>query len=133
MSDDTLGFIFINNNVALFGTLSGNTKKLLHKFTINPKKNKPRDYYVNKTSDLATQFFIDPSTGQPNVSGLVLAGSTDLKTELSRPDSFDQSLQDKVLNVLDANFGMGAFLGSFDFDDDNVWTRNCDLVPRTVS
>ena len=43
-----------------------------------------RHNYVRKTAELATQFFINPATSQPNVPGLILAGSADFKTELSQ-------------------------------------------------
>ncbi|KAL5647569.1 hypothetical protein ACJX0J_041924, partial [Zea mays] len=50
-------------------------------------------------------FFINPATSQPNVSGLILAVSTDFKTELSQSDMFDQRLQAKILNVVDVSYG----------------------------
>ena len=43
-----------------------------------------RHNYVPETAELATQFFINPATSQPNVAGLILAGSADFKTELSQ-------------------------------------------------
>ncbi|KAG2546604.1 hypothetical protein PVAP13_9KG035000 [Panicum virgatum] len=105
----------------LFGTLSGNTREVLHKFTVDlPKKHgrggqsalrfarlrmEKRHNYVRKTAELATQFFINPSTSQPNVAGLILAGSADFKTELSQSDMFDQRLQAKILNVIDVSYG----------------------------
>ncbi|KAJ4825443.1 Ethylene-responsive transcription factor 13 [Turnera subulata] len=64
-----------------------------------------RHNYVRKTAELATQYYIDPATSQPNVSGLILAGSADFKTELSQSDKFDPRLRDKVLNVVDVSYG----------------------------
>jgi peptide chain release factor subunit 1 len=64
-----------------------------------------RHNYVRKTAELATQFFINPSTSQPNVSGLILAGSADFKTELGQSDMFDQRLATKILNVVDVSYG----------------------------
>lgn len=52
-----------------------------------------RHNYVRKTAELAVQFFINPQTSQINVSGLILAGSADFKTELGQSDMFDQRLQ----------------------------------------
>jgi peptide chain release factor subunit 1 len=49
-----------------------------------------RHNYVHKTAELSTQFFINPATSQPNVAGLILAGSADFKTKLSQSDMFDQ-------------------------------------------
>ena len=38
-SDDKFGFIIMDGNGALFGTLSGNTRTVLHKFSVDlPKK-----------------------------------------------------------------------------------------------
>ncbi|RYR54095.1 hypothetical protein Ahy_A06g029360 isoform B [Arachis hypogaea] len=52
-----------------------------------------RHNYVRKTAELATQFFINPATSQPNVSGLILAGSADFKTELSQENGFNQAIE----------------------------------------
>lgn len=60
---------------------------------------------VRKTAELATHIFIKPQTSQPNVSGLVLAGSAEFKTELSQSDMFDPRLQAKILNVVDVSYG----------------------------
>ncbi|CAN8266400.1 unnamed protein product [Cochlearia groenlandica] len=120
-SDDKFGFIVMDGNGTLFGTLSGNTREVLHKFTVDlPKKHgrggqsalrfarlrmEKRHNYVRKTAELATQFYINPATSQPNVSGLILAGSADFKTELSQSELFDPRLQAKILNVCDVSYG----------------------------
>ncbi|XP_039009562.1 eukaryotic peptide chain release factor subunit 1-2-like [Hibiscus syriacus] len=120
-SDDKFGFIVMDSNGTLFGTLSGNTREVLHKFTVDlPKKHgrggqsalrfarlrmEKRHNHVRKTAELATQFFIKSATSQPNVSGLILAGSADFKTELSQSDMFDPRLQAKILNVVDVSYG----------------------------
>eukprot|EP00898_Chlorokybus_atmophyticus_P001735 jgi/Chlat1/2562/Chrsp175S02399 len=120
-SDDKFGFIVMDGNGTLFGTLSGNSREVLHKFTVDlPKKHgrggqsalrfarlrmEKRHNYVRKTAELATQFFIDPATSQPNVAGLILAGSADFKTELSQSDMFDQRLQAKIIKVVDVSYG----------------------------
>lgn len=120
-SDDKFGFIVMDGNGTLFGTLSGNTREVLHKFSVDlPKKHgrggqsalrfarlrmEKRHNYVRKTAELATQFYINPATSQPNVSGLVLAGSADFKTELSQSDMFDPRLQAKILKVVDVSYG----------------------------
>ncbi|KAG6400641.1 hypothetical protein SASPL_137482 [Salvia splendens] len=93
--------------------LSGNTREILHKFTVDlPKKHgrggqsalrfarlrmEKRHNYVRKTAEVATQFYINPNTSQPNVSG---------QTELSQSDMFDLRLQAKILlNVVDVSYG----------------------------
>jgi peptide chain release factor subunit 1 len=49
------------------------------------------------------QFFI--SNDKVNVSGLILAGSADFKTELAQSDMFDQRLQVKIIKVVDVSYG----------------------------
>ncbi|EPY84439.1 eukaryotic peptide chain release factor subunit 1 [Camelus ferus] len=107
LSDDSkFGFIVIDGSGALFGTLQGNTREVLHKFTVDlPKKHgrggqsalrfarlrmEKRHNYVRKVAETAVQLFI--SGDKVNVAGLVLAGSADFKTELSQSDMFDQDL-----------------------------------------
>eukprot|EP00243_Klebsormidium_subtile_P010770 TRINITY_DN585_c0_g1_i2.p1 TRINITY_DN585_c0_g1~~TRINITY_DN585_c0_g1_i2.p1 ORF type:complete len:443 (+),score=152.31 TRINITY_DN585_c0_g1_i2:155-1483(+) len=120
-SDDTFGFIVMDGNGSLFGTLSGNTREILHKVSVDlPKKHgrggqsalrfarlrvEKRHNYVRKVAELSTQFFINPATSQPNVAGIVLAGSADFKTELGQSDMFDPRLQAKIINVVDVSYG----------------------------
>ncbi|CAK0785096.1 Ethylene-responsive transcription factor 13 [Coccomyxa viridis] len=118
-SDSKYGFIVMDGNGSLFGTLSGNTREVLHKFTVDlPKKHgrggqsalrfarlrmEKRHNYVRKVAETAVQFFI--SGDRPNVAGLVLAGSAEFKSELSESDMFDQRLKAAVLAVVDVSYG----------------------------
>lgn len=118
-SDSKFGFIVMDGNGSLFGTVSGNTREVLHKFTVDlPKKHgrggqsalrfsrlrdEKRRNYVRKVAETATQIFI--SGDKVNVTGLVLAGSADFKTELSQSDLFDNRLQAKVIKVVDISYG----------------------------
>ncbi|KAL7155327.1 hypothetical protein ABFS83_03G067900 [Erythranthe nasuta] len=86
-SDDKYGFIVIDGNGTLFGTLTGNSRQVLHKFMVDlPKKHgrggqsavrfgrlrmEKRHNYVRKVAELATQLYIDPATNQTNVVKLV--------------------------------------------------------------
>ena len=106
------GFIVMDGNGALFGTLQGNTRDVLHKFTVDlPKKHgrggqsalrfarlrmEKRHNYVRKVAETAVQMFI--SNDKPNISGMILAGSADFKTELSQSDMFDPRLQVSTLS-----------------------------------
>merc|ERR1712227_862703 len=108
-----------DGNGALFGTLQGNTRDVLHKFTVDlPKKHgrggqsalrfarlrmEKRHNYVRKVAEVAVQLFI--SQDRPNVAGLVLAGSADFKTELSQSDMFDPRLQAKIIKLVDVSYG----------------------------
>jgi len=117
--DNRFGFIVMDGNGALFGTLQGNTRDVLHKFTVDlPKKHgrggqsalrfarlrmEKRHNYVRKVAETAVQMFI--SNDKPSVSGLILAGSADFKTELSQSDMFDPRLQAKVIKLVDVSYG----------------------------
>ena len=118
-SDSKFGFIIMDGNGALFGTLSGNTREVLHKFTVDlPKKHgrggqsalrfarlrdEKRHNYVRKVAEVAVQNFI--TADKVNVNGLILAGSADFKTELSQSDMFDNRLQAKIIKIVDVSYG----------------------------
>jgi peptide chain release factor subunit 1 len=118
-SDDKFGFIIMDGSGTLFGTLSGNTRDILHKVSVDlPKKHgrggqsalrfarlrlEKRHNYLRKIAELTTNLFI--SNNQPNVSGLVLAGMGDFKTDLRNSDLFDQRLAPKVLKIVDVSYG----------------------------
>ncbi|KAL5490582.1 ERF1 [Sanghuangporus weigelae] len=118
-SDQRFGFIVMDGNGTLFGTLAGNTREVIHKFTVDlPKKHgrggqsalrfsrlrdEKRHNYVRKVAELAVQHFI--TNDKVNVTGLVLAGSADFKTELSQSDMLDQRLAAKIVKVVDVSYG----------------------------
>ncbi|KAI0990433.1 hypothetical protein GJ496_002018 [Pomphorhynchus laevis] len=117
--DSKFGFIVMDGNGALFGTLQGNTREVLTRFTVDlPKKHgrggqsalrfsrlrmEKRHNYVRKVAETAVHCFI--SNDKVNCNGLVLAGSADFKTELSQSDMFDQRLQVKIIKVVDVSYG----------------------------
>lgn len=96
-SDEKFGFVIIDGNGALFATLSGTAKEILHKIVVDlPKKHgrggqsalrfarlrlEKRHNYLRKVAETATQLFI--TDDRPNVSGLILAGIADFKNDLS--------------------------------------------------
>lgn len=118
-SDEKFGFIIIDGNGSLFGNLSGNTRTVLHRVTVDlPKKHgrggqsalrfarlrlEKRHNYLRKVAELAVQFFI--TNDRPNVSGLIVAGSADFKSELSQSDMFDQRLRAVLLKIVDVSYG----------------------------
>ncbi|GJN92592.1 hypothetical protein Rhopal_005627-T1 [Rhodotorula paludigena] len=118
-SDAKFGFIVMDGNGALFGTLAGNTREVIHKFSVDlPKKHgrggqsalrfarlrmEKRHNYVRKVAELAVQHFI--TDDKVNVQGLVLAGSADFKTELNQSDMFDGRLVAKVIKIVDVSYG----------------------------
>lgn len=120
MDDEAFGFIIMDGNGSLYGTVQGSNREVLHKFSVDlPKKHgrggqsalrfarlrlEKRHNYVRKVAEMATQLFV--TDGQkPNVQGLVLAGSADFKSELMRSDLFDQRLRDIVIKMVDVSYG----------------------------
>merc|ERR1711934_951619 len=118
-SDDKFGFIIMDGNGTLFGTLSGNTRETIHKVSVElPKKHgrggqsamrfarlrlEKRHNYVVKIAELANQLYL--TNDKINVSGLILAGSADFKNVLSANDVFDARLQTKILAIVDIAYG----------------------------
>ncbi|KAK3070817.1 translation termination factor eRF1 [Teratosphaeriaceae sp. CCFEE 6253] len=118
-SDQKFGFIIMDGNGALFGTLSGNTRDIVHKFSVDlPKKHgrggqsalrfarlreEKRHNYVRKVAELAVQNFV--TNDKVNVAGIILAGSADFKNDLNQSDLFDNRLQVKVIKVVDVSYG----------------------------
>lgn len=119
-SDAKYGFIVMDGNGSLFGTLSGNTREVLHKFTVDlPKKHgrggqsalrfarlrlEKRHNYVRKVAETSVQMFI--TDGQrPNVAGLVVAGSAEFKDKLIDSEMFDPRLKAIILCVVDVSYG----------------------------
>ncbi|GAB5032285.1 eukaryotic peptide chain release factor subunit 1-like [Nannochloropsis oceanica] len=117
--DDKFGFIIMDGNGSLYGTLQGNTRTVLYKFSVDlPKKHgrggqsavrfarlrmEARHNYVRKVAELAVNYFI--TDNKPNVVGLIMAGSADFKTELQLSDLFDPRLLKVVLKTVDVSYG----------------------------
>lgn len=119
-TDDRFGFVIIDGSGCLFGVISGSSREVLYKFSVElPKKHdrggqsavrfarlrlEKRHNYVQKVSEICTQMFITNNT--PNVAGLIFAGSADFKTELYQSDSLDPRLQTIVIKPLfDIQYG----------------------------
>mmetsp|Transcript_25142 Transcript_25142/g.36971 ORF Transcript_25142/g.36971 Transcript_25142/m.36971 type:complete len:463 (+) Transcript_25142:137-1525(+) len=120
IDDEAFGFIVMDGNGCLYGTVQGSNREVLHKFSVDlPKKHgrggqsalrfarlrlEKRHNYVRKVAEFATTLFV--TDGQrPNVQGLVLAGSADFKSELMRSDLFDQRLSKIVIKMVDVSYG----------------------------
>ncbi|CAO3670044.1 unnamed protein product [Rhizopus stolonifer] len=118
-NDAKFGFIVMDGNGSLFGTVCGNVRDVIHKLSVDlPKKHgrggqsalrfsrlreEKRHNYVRKIAELAVQLFI--TNDKVNCVGLVLAGSADFKTELSQSDLFDPRLRAKIVKIVDVSYG----------------------------
>ena len=117
--DDKFGFLIMDGNGSLFGTLQGNTKTIINKFTVDlPKKHskggqssnrfarirtESRHNYLRKVGESLTSAFI--TNDVPHVKGLILAGSAEFKNDLQKSDLFDQRLAPIVIKVVDISYG----------------------------
>jgi peptide chain release factor subunit 1 len=117
--DAKFGFIVMDGNGTLFGTLAGNTRDVIQKISVDlPKKHgrggqsalrfsrlrvEARHNYVRKVAEIAVQCFI--KNDQITVNGLVLAGSAEFKNVLASSDMFDQRLATKVITIVDVSYG----------------------------
>lgn len=117
--DERYGFIIVDGNGALYGALCGNTREVLHRFTVElPKKHgrggqsalrfarlrlEKRQNYVRKVAEAAAQVFI--SDNKCNVAGLIIAGSAEFKQKLASSDVFDGRLSDAVIRLCDISYG----------------------------
>ena len=118
-TDQKFGFIIMDGNGSLFGTLQGNTREILYQFSVDlPKKHgrggqsalrfarlrmEKRHNYIRRVGECAVQHFI--TNDKINVTGLVLAGSAEFKKELSMSDLLDPRLQVKILTIVDVAYG----------------------------
>merc|ERR1719502_2150944 len=117
--DDKFGFLIMDGNGSLYGTVQGSHREVLHKFSVDlPKKHgrggqsalrfarlrlEKRQNYVTKVAEMAKTLFI--SNDKVNVSGLILAGSAEFKNVLAQAECFDQRLSAKVINIVDVSYG----------------------------
>jgi peptide chain release factor subunit 1 len=120
IDDQAFGFIVMDGNGCLYGTVQGSQREVLHKFSVDlPKKHgrggqsalrfarlrlEKRHNYVRKVAEMATQLFV-PDGQMPNVQGIILAGSAEFKTQLMRSDLFDARLQKIVVKMVDVSYG----------------------------
>ena len=109
----------MDGNGSLFGTVAGNAREILHKFSVDlPKKHgrggqsalrfarlrlEKRQNYVTKVAEMSKQMFI--TNDKCNVTGIVLAGSADFKNDLAQADCFDPRLTAKVIKTVDVSYG----------------------------
>ena len=109
----------MDGNGSLYGTVAGNAREILHKFSVDlPKKHgrggqsalrfarlrlEKRQNYVTKVAEMATNLFI--TNDKCNVSGIILAGSAEFKNVLHEAECFDGRLKAKVIKVVDVSYG----------------------------
>ena len=119
IDEKIFGFIIIDGNGTLFGTLSGNVKTILEKIHIDlPKKQRKggqsaqrfgrirlekRNNYIKIISENSIKHFI--SDNLLNVNGIIIAGSAEFKDELKKSETFDPRIKSKILSLVDISYG----------------------------
>lgn len=119
IDDKSFGFIILDGNGCLFGTVAGNNKNILYKFNVElPKKHgrggqsalrfarlrlEARAAYIKKITELAVKYFITDNI--PNIGGIILAGSAGLKNDLANSKFFDNRLKKIIIKIIDISYG----------------------------
>ena len=117
--DEKFGFIIIDGNGILFATLQGSNKIILQRMSVElPKKHgrggqsamrfarlrlEKRAAYVGKCCEMAVANFI--SDNVPNVKGIVIGGSAQLKMEMQNDERFDKRLKEIIITTVDVSYG----------------------------
>jgi peptide chain release factor subunit 1 len=117
--NDKFGFLIMDGNGSLFGTVQGSTRTIINQFKVDlPKKHgrggqsanrfarirtERRHNYLRKVAESATAAFI--TNDVPNIKGLVLAGSAEFKNDLQKSDLFDSRLLPIVIKIVDISYG----------------------------
>jgi peptide chain release factor subunit 1 len=118
--DAKFGFIIMDGMGCLYGTVTGNTREVLHKFSVDlPKKHgrggqssvrfarlrvEKRHNYMRKTAEMAVNLFV-PDGQVPFVKGIVLGGAAELKNELVTSGLLDQRLVSIIVKSVDTSYG----------------------------
>lgn len=113
------GFIIVDGNGCLFGTLCGNERSVKEKFTVDlPNKHRrggqsalrfarlrleKRHNYMRRIAERATQCFISEEV--PNITGLIIAGAAELKEDLASNALLDSRLRAILVGTLDLAYG----------------------------
>lgn len=118
--EKTYGFIVVDGKGFLMAKLEGSVKEILVKKSVDlpPKHGRggqssnrfaniraeKRHNYVRKVAECANECFLSED-GRCNVSGLVIAGSADLKSEMGESSLFDPRLHASILKYVDVSYG----------------------------
>jgi peptide chain release factor subunit 1 len=118
------GFLVVDGNGALYGTLSGTAKNTLFTFEVDlPKKHgrggqsalrfsrlreEARHNYERFVCDYAMKYFWDPIAEKPKIVGLIMAGSAEFKQTISESALLDARLKALLVGVLDIQYGFEA-------------------------
>lgn len=119
IESDKYGFIIVDGLGTLYGTIQGNHKDVLQKFSVDlPKKHgrggqssqrfqrirlEKRAAYVKKVIEGAVNCFI--ANDVPTVAGIVVAGYADFKTRVAESQFMDPRLKSIIVSHCDISYG----------------------------
>lgn len=120
-NDLRYGFAVVDGNGFLLAIVQGNTQQELYRYSASlPKKHRnggqsaprfarmrleARHNYLTKVAEHVNHYFIDKDTHKPNIQGMVLAGSADLKDQLSECKMLDPRIQSIIVATVDVAYG----------------------------
>ena len=118
-SNDIWGYIVIDGDGCLFGTLCGKDSRVIYEFDVDlPKKHgrggqskqrferlgeEARHNYIRKCCEYSVQFFI--TDNKPNVRGIFIGGHAMMKERIIKSDLLDQRLKKVVIETFDIQYG----------------------------
>jgi peptide chain release factor subunit 1 len=121
VDDKKIGFIIVDGNGTLFGTLCGTTRKVLLRYDVSlPGKTRrggqsaarinricqaKRQLYADKMAELANEVFIDPVTCKCNVFAIIMAGKANFKQQVRESSYLKAVVQANVKHMLDIAYG----------------------------
>lgn len=116
--EETYGYVVIDGNGFLFGTLSGSHKQTLYKESVDlPKKHRAggqssvrfgrlrmekRHNYVRKVAESANRIYLPLIK---TLKGLVFAGSAEFKQVLFESEILDPRIKALVISIIDVSYG----------------------------
>jgi len=144
----TYGYMVIDGNGFTCHLLNGNCGKTIYKLDVNlPKKHGrggqskkrfernreiKRGWYTSRIAEVAISHFIDPVSCQPSVTGLVLAGSAQLKDEVLL--KLDPRLSRIVIAVVDVQYaGVTGFYEAVVLTKENIGNMKFVHEQETIS
>ena len=117
--EEKFGFLIMDGSGSLYGTVQGNQKNILHKFSVElPKKHRKggqssmrfarlrlekRHAYITKVAEGCVHHFIKDD--KVCVKGIIFGGSAEFKDLLKSSDSLDFRIKEKIISVVDIAYG----------------------------
>jgi len=144
----TYGYMVIDGNGFTCHLLNGNCGKTIYRLDVNlPNKHGrggqskkrferirqiKRGWYTSRIAEVAISQFIDPVTCQPSITGLVLAGSAQLKDEVLL--KLDPRLSSIVIAVVDVQYaGQTGFNQAVALTKENIGNMKFVHEQETIS